>query len=624
MAIRIIRPWIVLFLVLLAPSGSLAQRIAGAPVATGAAQTVLSTTTQSSDEIVSMARRVDTIGDLYLGAWLLRSPDVATLEGLQGASHERLPDNSSLGLSKWHEREDGWYRELLAMDPDRLVGRPQWATYHRVFETLDASIRSRVCRGELWAGVHPLIGWHIAFPILAQIQPVGSPSARRHALTRWASLPHYIDVEIGNLRKGIRLGYTPPRPVVEQVIGQVVTLAGAEGRTSPFYASARRDPDPEFGNDLEALVNEEILPALWRYATFLREALLPEARTEVPVAELPGGGECYRALARQFSGVDLPPDEIHRRGLQAMEEIRADARRVAGELSGAEPGTILWRARNDPDGKYDSREEMVEHVREIVALASSEAEAWFLHLPQSEVVVRPYPRTGERFAPGAQYVPPGADRSGRGTYWINTSGPRGKSRLGMETTAFHEVIPGHHVQLGINREKDHSHRLSRFLFFPGFTEGWGLYAERLAEEMNLYSSAEERIAMLNGQAIQAARVVVDSGIHARGWSRDRAVRYLEENVVLPRSTIEAEVDRIIAWPGQGPARGLGMIEIRRVRERAEAAMGSDFSIAEFHDIVLGDGSIPFSALNSKQDRWLSSRSGPRPIVDSQETGSESS
>jgi uncharacterized protein (DUF885 family) len=228
---------------------------------------------------------------------------------------------------------------------------------------------------------------------------------------------------------------------------------------------------------------------------------------------------------------------------------------------------------------------------------------WFGLLPSAPVIVEPYPAFLEKTAPGGQAVPPTADGK-PGKYLINAYKATEQSRAGLESTAFHEAYPGHHLQGAIALEREGLHPISRYFFLSGFGEGWGLYAERLADEMGLFSSDVDRLGLLSNEALRAARLVVDSGMHAFDWTRQQAIDYIRAHTTETQASAEAEVDRYIAVPGQATAYMIGNLEIRRLRDEAQKKLGDKFNIRDFHDVVLEDGSVPLWVLREKVERWV--------------------
>ena len=556
------------------------------------------------------AASVTALADSFVAAYLDRFPEAVTFNGIPGGRHDRLTDNSLAALRRWEAREDAWLAEARRIDAAPLAGRTEWVTYGMLREVLEASVGTRVCRGELW-GLNQLVGWQVNTPQLAATQPVGTAALRQQALARWRTFPRFVDTEIANLREGVRRGYAVPRRNAELVLEQIEGLLAAPPRESPFYSMAQRDPvlgADEFHAAVELLVQNEINPALARFRDYLRGEYLPAARATIAISALPEGAACYRASVRQFTTVDVPPDEIHRLGLQQMARLEAEMGEIARRSFGTgDVRAVLDRLKSDPQYTFKTREEVIAYSQAAVDRAQREAPKWFGILPKAKVVIERYPEYRERTAVG-EYWPPAEDGSRPGTFFISTYEPTKRSRSGPESVAFHETVPGHHLQGAIALERGGAtHPLARYLSNSGYAEGWALYAERLADEMGLFSSDVDRMGMLSEQAFRAARLVIDPGLHALGWTREQAIEYMASHTTAPRDEVVSEVDRYIIWPGQAPSYMLGMLEIRRLREQAERELGPKFDIRAFHDRILEHGAVPLPLLRETVGRWVKER-----------------
>lgn len=549
--------------------------------------------------------RVDALADDYVAAWFERHPESATREGVEGADHGRLTDRSREAIAAWESREDAWRAELSAIDTSVLRGTPAEVTYDFLRERLEASAARRVCRDELWAVSPTYTGWQAGLALLARVQPVETAEERAAAVRRFGAILPYLDTEIDNLREGLRRGYTAPRVNVEAVIEQMDALLATPPTESPFYDPARRADDAEFTREMLDAVEESILPAIDHYRDFLQEEYLPRARAEIAVAANPDGAACYRASVRYHTSLEIAPEEIHAIGLREMERIEREMGEIAGRSFGtSDAPALLERLRTDPEYTFDSREEMIATARAAVERAERAMPGWFGLVPEADVEVQPYPSFQEKNAPGGQYSAAPDDGSRPAIYLINLYEADKQSRAGLESTAFHETWPGHHLQIAVAKEHATGHPIARYFRVSGFSEGWALYAERLAAEMDLFSGDVDRMGLLSNEALRAARLVVDSGMHALGWSRERAIEYLMAHTTESRSSATAEIDRYIAVPGQATSYMLGRLEILRLRERARERLGEAFDIAEFHDRVLGDGGVTLAYLGEKIERWL--------------------
>jgi uncharacterized protein (DUF885 family) len=546
--------------------------------------------------------KVTALADAYLDGYLSRFPEQATYFGIAGRHHDRLTDNSLAAQKAWEAREDGWLAEASTIDPAAIQAATLKATYAIVREALEGAIGARICRNELW-NVSQMTGWQVSEGYLVTIQPVGTEDARKEALARWSMLPGYIDTEIANAREGLRLKYTAPQGSVRIVIGQIESLLKGGAADSPFMSPAQRDKTPEFTKAFASLYRERIVPALTRYRDFLQREYLPAAREEIAVTANPDGRACYAASVRYFSTLPIEPSQVHETGLRQVDRLSAEMRAIAERtFHSSDVKALLENVRSDRQYLFKNRAELIAYSEAALARSKAAVPTWFGLLPKSDVRVEPYPKYREKNAAN-EYNPPAEDGSRPGLFYINAYQAERKSKAPAESTAFHETVPGHHLQIAIALERKEIHPIGRYIINSGFAEGWGLYAERLADEMKLYSSDLDRLGMLSSQALRACRLVVDSGIHTMRWTRQQAIDYMLANTAEAKEDIASEVDRYIIYPGQATAYMLGMLEIRKARDDAQAAMGPRFDIRAFHDRVLEDGGVPVTFLTGKIHAW---------------------
>jgi uncharacterized protein (DUF885 family) len=563
-----------------------------------------------SDTPPEQAAEVTRLADEYVRAWFERSPESATRRGIPGTDHGRVTDNSPAALARWRSREDAWLARLRAIDAAKLEGHAEWVTYGILRELLEGAQASRVCRQELWAVSSGPPGWQASYTTLAGLQPVGTDSLRRQAVRRVDGLSRYLEVELDNLGEGIRRGYSAPKVIVEAVIRQLDGILGTPADSSPFASPAARDSSPEFAAQLTAAVGRRLYPAVRRYREYLAGEYLTAARAEMGVRAIPSGPDCYRAEVRRFTTLAVSPEEVFAAGEREIEAIRTEMRALAERSFGTgDLGELLPRLREDPEFVYRTREEIVEVSTAAIERARQASPQWFGLLPRAELEIRQHPEFRQREGAVAQYSAATEDGSRPGIFWISTYQPERIPRAYGEATAFHEGIPGHHLQVAIAQERTAAHPITRYFGFSGFGEGWALYSESLAEEMGVYSSDIARMGLLASRAWRAARLVLDAGIHARGWTREQAVEYLGRTTTMSPVQLQGEVDRYISWPGQATAYMLGTLEIRDVRSEAERRLGSRFDIRAFHDHVLGNGGVTLPMMRRQVERWIEETAG---------------
>ncbi|MEO8502183.1 MAG: DUF885 domain-containing protein, partial [Vicinamibacteria bacterium] len=472
--------------------------------------------------------RVKAFADSFLSAYFDRYPEQATYYGVPGRRHDALTDNSLAAVQAWAAREDAWLKDLKTIDPRTIEAEPLRATYAIVRQALEGDVAKRVCRDEVWP-VSQMTGFQIGDGYLITIQPVGTDEARKEALMRWGALPKYIDTEIANLAEGVKAGYTSPRLNVRIVIDQVRSLSASPLKDSPFGSPAERDEDPAFKKEFGALVTRQIQPALKRYADYLEKKYLPNARETIAVSTNPGGAACYDASVLYHSSSPKTAKEVHELGLREMDALTAQMKEIAQRMFHSDDiVAALKRIREDKQFKFKNRAEKIAYSQSALQRAKEKMPTWFGLQPKADVIIQPYPAFREKNAPG-EYNSAAEDGSRPAVYLISAYQAESKSKVEDESTAFHETIPGHHLQGAIALERKEIHPIGRYLFNSGYAEGWALYAETLADEMGLFTGDVDRMGLMSSQALRAARLVVDSGMHTMGWTRKQAIDYMLEH-----------------------------------------------------------------------------------------------
>jgi uncharacterized protein (DUF885 family) len=579
---------------------TLTLSVAALLVAAGAVPQAFPQSSPYSRQNPTAERVVTRLADEYVRETIAAYPEYAFLNGFSLPRHDGLSDNSTAAYRAWEKKEDRWWKEVSAIDPTSLWGKPEWITYGFLRERLESSRESRVCRNELWP-VNQLSGWQAKFTALAEAQPVGTAELRDQALARWSKLPRYLDNEISRMREGLKLGYSTPRHNVQLSIEQLELVLNSPLGDSPFFSPAQRDSAPGFRAAWERLLGDKLSPAIRRYADFLRAEYLPRARSAIAISAEPDGAACYQASFRAVTSLDRPPRETYAKGEARVAQHESEMARIGREALGTSDVAAL-RARVDTDtaNRFHSREEMLAFTRDAVARAKGALPKWFGRLPKAAAEVRPQPEFLEANAPD-QYDSPAQDGSRPGVYRINLYQPEKKLRSKTEVTAFHEIYPGHHLQIALAQEQPAVHPISQLVGTGAFVEGWGRYAEQLAEEMGLYTSP---LARLGRRSWPGHGMVVDPGLHLLGWSRDSAINYVR-NGGWPEA--EAMVDRVVVWPAQLTAYDTGALEIIALRDQAKRDLGDRFDIREFHDQVLANGAITLPMLRQVIEHWLASK-----------------
>lgn len=439
----------------------------------------------------------------------------------------------------------------------------------------------------------------------AQYQPGDTPERLGKLLSRYERYPGMIEQYIGTLSEGIADGRTVAAVPVQRTIEQMDRLLAVPAEQSP--AATMAQVSDEDRPRVVAAVEEHIYPALRRLRAFVADEYQPVARQQPGISATPGGEAAYRLAIRMQTTLDATADEVHAFGLADLETIEAEMDAIARRLGHADRHALRQALADDPANHTSDPQALVRLAQEQTDRAYAAAPDYFGRLPSANCEVRAVEPYREADSPPAFYMPPSLDGSRIGQYYINTYQAEDRQLHRLASITFHEATPGHHFQIAIEMELKGLpafRTLGARMAGTAYSEGWGLYCERLADEMGLYLSDAERMGMLETQAFRAARLVVDSGLHAMNWSRDEAIEFMHERGSLPLVDAAIEVDRYTIWPGQALSYKLGQREIERARDEVAAAMGDRFDLRTFHDEVLGHGSLPLATLRREIGGWV--------------------
>ena len=553
-----------------------------------------------------MTAELDRLAEEYWDAYLAADPMQGTVVG-DHRYGDRLSDISEAGRAATAARFEALRASLAGLAPEAGPEADPEAALTRA--ALAQAIEDRL--GFLAADpdiyvVDAIRGAQRNFLDIAPLQPLRDQADGEAMLSRWWAMGAWVDQQITHLRRSLGDGRPLVAGLVVRVIGQLDDLLTRPLEDwpllSPLTAEHAGWSDSAwraFEVGLAGAVRDGLRPAFVRYRTFLADEALPRARDEahVGICHLPGGGETYVRLARAHTTTDRSPQEIHQIGLAEIARIDAEITELGGRVLGTRDlAATIGALRGDPSVHFQTGDEIEAVAKASLARAVAAIPGWFGQLPRASCVVERMLAHEEQHATIAYYRQPPQDGSRPGRYYVNTYAPQTRPRYEAEALAFHEAVPGHHLQVAIGQELDHLPAFRRHSETTAFVEGWGLYAERLSDEMGLYSGDLDRIGMLSYDAWRASRLVVDTGMHAFGWSRGAAIDFMAAHTALGLNNIANEVDRYIGWPGQALAYKIGQLEIRRLRDEAKAALGAAFDIRRFHDAVLDHGALPLSVL----------------------------
>ena len=550
---------------------------------------------------------VDQVADRLWERFLEISPISATVNG-DTRYDDRLPDPSPVGRAKARRLAEDMQAEALAIQSEGLsvedrITREVIEVIARVF------IREDDMRLDRLEVVDQMNGPQTLLPQLTQFQPADTPERLELFLARLHAYPAYMAANTELVREGLASGLTAPRIVAERAVAQLERMLQIpiDQAVVASMVQVANDADRE---RVRAIVRDEVYPADAAFLETIKGDYMAATRTEPGIWSAPNGEAIYRSQVLRWTTLDLDPQEIHDSGVAELEDIEGERRAISRD-AGFGDDTKAYRASlaADPANIPATQAELVARIEAMIERAAEYAPSMFGRLPRSGCRVLPVEEYKEADAPPAYYYPPSADGSRPGTYYVNSFDLPSRLYSKLAAYTYHEAIPGHHFQIALDTENDTLNQFRRFgARFAGgaFVEGWGLYSERLADEMGLYTTPAERFGMLDAQAWRAARLVVDTGLHFLRWTRQQSIdQLLEEG--LSETDASIETDRYIANPGQALTYKVGQREIERLRRMLTARDGAAFDLREFHDQLLGHGSLPLAILTAELPTWVKPR-----------------
>lgn len=442
-------------------------------------------------------------------------------------------------------------------------------------------------------------------------QPLTTPKQYRAYLSRLNQLPAWIDQAIVNMREGMRTGVVLQRAAMVSALPQFQKLSSKTPETNIFYTPATKMPatfsakeKQELTAAYRATVAKKLIPSLAKLTAFLEKEYLPATRTSTGIDALPGGKEWYRANVAAQTTTTLTPEQIHATGLKEVARIQQEYGIVGPKMgyTGPASGLPTWVAAQEKYRPFKTEQEVIDVYRKLDGVLREKLPALFTLMPKAPLDLRLEPELSRATA-SDHYTAPASDGSRPGVFWSVVNDPKQYGSTGMVTLFLHEGQPGHHFHIALLQEMD----LPKFRKFGGnnaFTEGWALYAETLGKEMGLFGKPEDYFGHLNDEMLRAVRLVVDTGMHAKGWTREQSIQYMRDTLGYTEAVARSETERYMVWPGQALGYKIGSLKIAELRQKATAALGEKFSLPKFHEIVLEDGTVPLSLLEAKVDRWI--------------------
>jgi len=458
-------------------------------------------------------------------------------------------------------------------------------------------------------------GPQIELPDLISITPFNTVADYENYLSRTEQIPRVFEQVTANLRQGMKDRLMPPRYLLEKVAPQAEDVVTKTGDSSPFYQPFQKFPDSISSADQNRLraeafgaINDQVIPAYKRFAVFMRDEYAPHGRREPGVWALPDGDRRYRFEIRRMTTTDLTPDQIHEIGLKELHETESEMLAVAHQFGFNDLASLNEHIKSDRKLYATSGQQLLDLYAKYVRDMEPELPRFFGHLPKAKLVAIPMEPARQRNAVPADYTTGTADGSRPGHINVNEWDPKHRLLLNVEAIAYHEGIPGHHLQLSLAQELTALPEFRKHAGYPAFVEGWALYSERMAKDLGRYQAPYSEYGRLENEMWRDIRLVIDTGVHAKHWSRDQMVEYFHKYTAMDEPNIQTEVDRYISWPAQALSYKLGQLEILRLREDARQKLGNKFDIRAFHDEVLGNGALPLDVLHMQVENWIAEQS----------------
>jgi uncharacterized protein (DUF885 family) len=558
--------------------------------------------------VTATSSAVDQLAEDFWDRFLELSPITATVYG-DHRWDDKLPDPGPEGRARARDLAE-WVQAEAEAIPDDGLPVEERITRHMLRVVGELIIKDDDQRIDTLQVVDQMQGPQTLLPQLTQLQPADTPEAFEAFTARLRAYPAFMAANRELIREGLASGLTAPRIVAQRTIAQLERMLAIpiDEAVVPAMAKVASAADRE---TVRAIVRAEVYPAEEAFLEALKGDYFAATRTEPGIWSAPSGEAIYRAQMKHWTTLDLEPEAVHQVGLDELASIEQE-RRVIARAAGFGDDTAAYRRARavDPANIPASRQALVDRAIEDIERANAAAAGSFGRTPASACRVLPVEEYKEKDAPFAYYYPPTPDGSRPGTYYVNTYDLEKRLLSNLASVTYHEATPGHHFQIALEVENTNLNRFRRFgsrLVGGAFAEGWGLYSERLADELGLYRNEAERFGMLDGQAWRAGRLVVDTGMHHLRWTRQQSIDYLLNDVGLSTTDATIETDRYICWPAQALTYKTGQREIERLRRELVARDGAAFDLRSFHDELLAHGSLPLATLARELPSWVTAR-----------------
>lgn len=573
-----------------------------------------SPTSAYADQKASATVALKTLVDAYTEEFLPRNPINAMFMGDNRFNHLWPNYLSQSFIDETLAADKTYLTKLKQIDINKLSGQDVF-TYEIFKMNLKNSLEGDQFPGELLPINQFVFSPHNFFMQLGSgmsAQPFNNAQDFDNFLARSEAFVVWMDQAIVNMRQGIQEKVVLPRPVVESIIPQLKAQILDNAEDSMLFTPLNRAGDKLNDAEKARLIKEytdfittKLSPVFARMAKFVEQEYLPHARETHGYGQLPNGKKWYEFAIKQNTTLPLSADDIHTTGLSEVERIHNEIREIAKEVGfKGDLRAFFDHLKTDPQFYFNSSEEVLQAYTDVKAKMAPKISTLFSINPKADYILRSYPEAQAKSAPGASYIPGAPDGSRPGVFFANTYNLKAQPKYGVETLSIHEAVPGHHFQLSIQSELPELPMLRKMNFYSVYAEGWALYAESLGKEMGMFTDPYQYFGKLSAELFRAMRLVVDTGIHSKGWTRQQAIDYMLENSDMVESDITSEIERYMVMPGQATSYKVGQLKIQQLREYAEKALGDKFDIKTFHNLLLLDGSLPMPLLERKIRNWV--------------------
>ena len=563
---------------------------------------------------VTVEERRKALNALFHDYWedqLEHAPEFASTIG-DKRWNDKISDYSVKAINEGLEREQNFLMKLAAIDPAGLSDDEK-TSRELLLRHLTEDVEAAGFK-EWEMPITQMDGIYDTYPQLVTQLSFNNVKDYDDWIARLHAIPDAFEQTTAEMAIGVEDGRTPPKFLMEKTLDEVQELATAKPEDSPLALPLKKFPATVAPADQEriktemlAAIGKEVLPAYVRFARYLKVSYIPACREEPGIGALPDGAKYYQFLARRSTTTDLTAEQIHQIGLDEVKKDEAEMLAIAQKLGFKDLASFRASLKTDAKLKATSADALLATYRGYLTPMQAKLPSLFGHLPKAPFEVVPMPDFLAKTAPPAYYDEGSPDGSRPGRLWINTYNATDRNLYAVEAIAYHEGIPGHHLQLSIAHEQTDVPSFRKFNEYTAFVEGWALYTEHLGKDAGFYQDPNSDYGRLEADVWRGIRLVVDTGVHSQHWTRQQMVDYFHEHSAIDETTIQSEVDRYIGWPGQALAYKVGQLKILELRARAQKALGDKFDIKAFHDTVLDSGALPMDVLEKRVDDWIASQ-----------------